>query len=177
MADAGDIFFQAVHRCGGGVILQFAVNGIIGSAGSGVLHVGRYRFRHRLGDLGFDLVSGLGKQAFCAFLRQVVAAAGVPGSRGVAVLQHGVKQRKLVGVVAAKPRPYAAAAKLDRFQNTGVVGCPGAIPQHPAVCLLNFKLVFGFYAANVMISVVGVIRKAQAQPVGAGNWFVHDGQA
>ena len=28
-----------------------------------------------------------------------------------------------------------------------------------------------------MISVVGVIRKAQAQPVGAGNWFVHDGQA
>ena len=88
-----------------------------------------------------------------------------------------MKHRKLVGVVAAKPRPYAAAAKLDRFQNTGVVGCPGAIPQHPAVCLLNFKLIFGGYAGIVRISVVGGIRKAQAQPVGAGNWFVHDGQA
>ena len=46
LADAGNILFQAVHRCGGGIILQLAVNGIIGSAGSGVLHVGRYRFSH-----------------------------------------------------------------------------------------------------------------------------------
>ena len=88
-----------------------------------------------------------------------------------------MKHRKLVGVAAANPRLYAAAAKLDRFQNTGAAGCPGAIPQHPAVCLLNFKLIFGGYAGIVRISVVGGIRKAQAQPVGAGNWFVHDGQA
>ena len=46
LADAGDIFFQAVHRCCGGVVLQLAVNGIIGSAGGGILHVGRHRFGH-----------------------------------------------------------------------------------------------------------------------------------
>ena len=46
LADAGNILFQAFHRCGSGIILQFAVNRIIGSAGSGVLHVGRYRFSH-----------------------------------------------------------------------------------------------------------------------------------
>ena len=88
-----------------------------------------------------------------------------------------MQQLKLVGVAAANPRLYAAAAKLDRFQNTGAAGCPGAIPQHPAVCLLNFKLFFGFYAGKVRSSVVAVIYKAQAQPVGAGNWLVHDGQA
>ena len=38
-------------------------------------------------------------------------------------------------------------------------------------------MIFGFYAGNVRSSVVAVKRKAQAQPVGAGNWFVHDGQA
>ena len=46
LADVGDIFFQALHRCCGGIILQLAVNGIIGSAGGGFLHVGRYRFGH-----------------------------------------------------------------------------------------------------------------------------------
>ena len=119
----------------------------------------------------------MGDQAFGVFLCYVVPAASCPRGRRIAVLQHGVKQRKLVGVAAAIPRPYAAAAKLDRVQNTRSVGCPCAIPQHPAVCLLNFKLIFGGYAGIVRISVVGGIRKAQAQPVGAGNWFVHDGQA
>ena len=46
LADVGDILFQAFHRCCGGVVLQLAVNGIIGSAGGGILHVGRYRFGH-----------------------------------------------------------------------------------------------------------------------------------
>ena len=128
-------------------------------------------------DFRFDLIRRLGDQAFGAFLCYVVPAAGCPRGRRIAVLQHGVKQRKLVGVAAAIPRPYAAAAKLDRVQNTRSVGCPCAIPQHPSVCLLNFKLIFGGYAGIVRISVVGGIRKAQAQPVGAGNWFVHDGQA
>ena len=170
LADAGDILFQAVHRCGGGIILQLAVNRIVGGAGGGILYRLCYRFRHGLGDFGLDLVSGLGKQAFCAFLGQIVARAGIPGGRRVAVLQHGVKQLKLIGAVAI-------AVELDSFQNTVFAGGPCTIPQHPAVRLLNFELVSGFYVGNVILSVIARKRNAQPQRIGAGNEFVHNGQA
>ena len=170
MADAGNILFQAVHRCGGGVILQFAVNRIVGGAGSGVLHVGRYRFRHRLGNFSLDFLCGLGKQTFGAFLGQIVAGAGVPRGGRVAVLQHGVKQFKLIGAVAI-------AVEIGFFQNTVFAGGPCTIPQHPAVRLLNFELVSGFYVGNVILSVIARKRNAQPQRIGAGNEFVHNGQA
>ena len=108
MADAGNILFQAVHCCGGGIILQFAVNRIVGSAGSGILYRPCYRFRHGLGDLGLDLIRRLGDQAFGAFLCYVVPATSCPRGRRVAVLQHGVQQLKLIGAVVI-------AVKLDSF--------------------------------------------------------------
>ena len=80
-----------------------------------------------------------------------------------------MQQRKLVGAVAI-------AVELDSFQNAVFAGGPCTIPQHPAVCLLNFELVSGFYEGNVTLSVIVRKHNAKPQRIGAGNEFVHNGQ-
>ena len=58
-----------------------------------------------------------------------------------------------------------------------MAGRPCTIPQHPAVRLLNFELVSGFYGGNVILSVIALERNAHPQRISAGNEFVHDGHA